>query len=280
MRRTEWAKRPPIPDALPVNVVDNHTHLDHEHIDDVQRLLDRGAQAGVPRAVTIGCDLESARWTASIVGQFPQLIAGVAIHPNEAPRHARDGTLHDALSEIERLVDTPDVRVVGETGLDYFRTSAKDTEAVKAQQYSFRWHIDLAKRTGKVLQIHDRDSHDDVIRILREEGTPEKTVFHCFSGDADLARQALDLGCYLSFAGTLTFKNASNLREALVVTPLDRTLVETDAPYLTPMPHRGKPNSGYLIPHTVRFMADVRDLPVAEVCHGLNTATDEVYGTW
>lgn len=169
------------------------------------------------------------------------------------------------------------MRVVGETGLDYFRTGP---EGVAAQQDSFRWHIDLAKRLGKALQIHDRDSHDDVLRILAEEGAPEHTVLHCFSGDIEMARECVRRGYLLSFAGTVTFKNARELRNALSVVPLDQLLVETDAPYLTPSPHRGATNAPYLVPLTVRAMAAVLNTDVPTLCENLSATSERVYGPW
>ena len=179
--------------------------------------------------------------------------------------------------QIETLAAHPRVRAVGETGLDYYRTGEG---GVAAQQESFRWHIDLAKRTGKALQIHDRDSHEDVLRILAEEGAPDKTVMHCFSGDVAMARECADRGYYLSIAGTVTFKNARGLRDALAVTPPELLLVETDAPYLTPSPYRGSANAPYLLPHTVRRMADVLSLDVATLCGHLSGNAEAVYGPW
>jgi TatD DNase family protein len=278
--RADGDQRPPVPEPLPIGVVDNHTHLDHESPAEVALLLDAATAAGVPRSVQIGCDLEAARWTTQVVEQYAQLVGGVAIHPNEAPSLAAAGTLDAALAEIETLAPHPRIRVVGETGLDYFRTDAGDATALQAQQESFRAHIAMAKRLGLALQIHDRDAHADVLRILEEEGAPERTVFHCFSGDVAMARHCVDRGYYLSFAGTLTFKNASGLRKALLVTPPELTLVETDAPYLTPVPYRGRPNAGYLVPLTVRAMAKVRGTSLEQVCTALAAASEEVYGPW
>ncbi len=191
-------------------------------------------------------------------------MAGVALHPNEAPRLAAAGQLEEALAEIERLAQAHDkVRAVGETGLDHFRTGPEGREA---QVESFRRHIDLAKRLDKTLVIHDRDAHDDVLRVVDEEGAPDRWVMHCFSGDAEFARECLDRGAYLSFAGTVTFKNAQPLRDALLVVPPDRLLVETDAPYLTPSPYRGRPNASYLVPHTMRAMAEVRGDDLETLC--------------
>lgn len=276
----------PAPEPLPVAVVDNHTHLDIRRDDlasplrsdeGVAAALAVAAEVGVDRVVQVGCDLKSARWTVEILDDHPAMLGAVALHPNEAPRLADEGRLAEALAEIETLAAHPRVRAVGETGLDYYRTGEG---GVAAQQESFRWHIDLAKRTGKALQIHDRDSHEDVLRILAEEGAPDKTVMHCFSGDVAMARECADRGYYLSIAGTVTFKNARGLRDALAVTPPELLLVETDAPYLTPSPYRGSANAPYLLPHTVRRMADVLSLDVATLCGHLSGNAEAVYGPW
>ncbi len=276
--------RPPLPDPLPLvggGVVDNHTHLDHEADDaTVRALLLAATRAGVPRSVQIGCGLEAARWTVGAVDRFEQLVAGVAIHPNEAPRLATSGGLDDALAEIEALAAHPRVRVVGETGMDRFRTDHGDGAAAAAQEHSFRAHIEMAKRLDLPLQIHDRDSHQDVLRILAEAGAPDRTVFHCFSGDAEMARFCAAQGWYLSFAGVLTFKNAAPLRAALREVPLQQVLVETDAPYLTPVPYRGRPNAGYLLPHTARAVAAVLDHPLDTTCAALASTSEGLYGPW
>ena len=283
-RRSDSHVRPPLPEPLPVvagGVVDDHTHLDHEADDaTVAALLLAAERVGVPRSVQIGCDLDAARWTVGAVDRFPQLVGGVAIHPNLAPRLAAQGALDDALAEIERLAAHPRIRVVGETGMDRFRTDHGDAAAARAQEESFRAHVEMAERLGLALQIHDRDSHDDVLRVLREVGAPERTVLHCFSGDAGLARFCASQGWYLSFAGVLTFTNAGDLREALRAVPLEQVLVETDAPYLTPAPYRGRPNAGYLVPHTVRTMAEVLERPLEEVCAALATTSEALYGPW
>lgn len=271
---------PTAPDPLPVPVVDNHTHLDisrdGEEVD-VAGALAAARAVGVDRVVQIGCDLHGARFTVEQVDLHPAMLGGVALHPNEAPRLAETGALDDAFAEIEALAAHPRIRVVGETGLDYFRTGP---EGVAAQQDSFRWHIDLAKRTGKALQIHDRDAHDDVLRILDEEGAPEVTVLHCFSGDIAFARQAVDRGYLLSFAGTVTFKNAQSLRDALSVVPLDQVLLETDAPYLTPTPWRGATNAPFLLPLTARVAAGVLGVSVPELCDAVSATSERVYGPW
>ena len=206
-----------------------------------------------------------------------ELVGGIALHPNEVPRLAADGRLEEAYAEVERCAAHDRIRVIGETGLDYFRTGP---EGVPVQQDGFRWHIDLAKRLGKALQIHDRDAHADVLRILEEEGAPEHTVLHCFSGDLTMARECVDRGYYLSFAGTVTFKNARGLRDALTAIPLDRILVETDAPYLAPAPHRGATNASFLVPVTVRAMAAVLNIDVPALCRAVSENSERVYGPW
>jgi TatD DNase family protein len=271
-------ERPPAPEPLPHPVVDNHCHLDIADGDwlATDEALAAAAAVGVPRIVQIGCDLPGARWAVEAAERYDALVAGVALHPNEAPRHAAAGTLDEALAEIEALAGAhAGVRAVGETGLDHYRTG-EDGRA--AQVESFRRHIDLAKRLDKTLVIHDRDAHDEVLRVLDEEGVPERWVMHCFSGDADLARRCLDRGAHLSFAGTVTFKNAQPLRDALAVVPQDRVLVETDAPFLTPTPHRGRPNASYLMPLTVRVMAEVRGEDLAELCAAVDANTGVAFG--
>ena len=273
--------RPPAPDPLPHPVVDNHCHLDIADGPEgtwlsTEEALARAAAVNVPRAVQIGCDLPGARWAVEAAHTHAALVAGVALHPNEAPRLAERGALEDAWREIESLARSTDrVRAVGETGLDYFRTGE---DGRSAQQESFRRHVDLAKRLDKTLVIHDRDAHADVLRVLDEEGAPERLVMHCFSGDAGFARECLDRGAWLSFAGTVTFKNAEPLREALRVVPADRVLVETDAPYLAPTPHRGRPNASYLVPLTVRSMAQTRGEDLAALCAAIEANTEAAYG--
>ena len=238
--------------------------------------LARAASVGVPRIVQIGCDLPGARWAVAAAERHDALVAGVALHPNEAPRLAAAGQLDAAMAEIESLATSSDrVRAIGETGLDYYRTG-EDGRA--AQHDSFRRHIELAKRLDRTLVIHDRDAHQDVIRLLDEQGSPDRVVMHCFSGDAAFARECVDRGAWLSFAGTVTFKNATPLREALVATPVDRVLVETDAPYLTPMPHRGRPNASYLVPLTIRSMAETRGLDVGDLCANVEANTARAFG--
>lgn len=271
---------PPAPEPLPVPVMDNHTHLDFGDGDvsvTVRDALDAAEALGVKGAVQVGCDLESSRFTVRAVEADARLLGAVALHPNDAPPLAADGQLEEALAEIERLAAHPRVRAVGETGLDFFRTQG---EGLKAQEYSFRRHIDIAKQLGLALQIHDRDAHDDVVRVLREEGAPEKVVFHCFSGDAGLARTCNRNGWMMSFAGTVTFKNAQDLRDALLVADPALVLVETDAPFLTPHPYRGRPNASYMVPYTLRSMAAVLDKDLGLLCEEVAGNTEKIYGRW
>jgi TatD DNase family protein len=274
-------ERPPAPEPLHVPVADSHCHLDIADPPDdwlsVDDALAASAAVGVPRIVQIGCDLPGARWAVETARQYEPVVAGVALHPNEAPRLAASGDLESALAEIDALAADPVVRAVGETGLDHFRTG-EDGQA--AQRESFRAHIELAKRHGKALVIHDRDAHDDVLRVLDEEGAPDRVVFHCFSGDVAMAEHCVRRGWWLSFAGTVTFKNAAGLRAALAVTPLDRLLVETDAPYLTPMPYRGRPNASYLVPLTVRVMAGVLGVTEHDLCAAIAANTEAAFGAW
>jgi TatD DNase family protein len=273
--------RPPLPEPLPVPVVDNHCHLDIRDGDDwldPGQALGRAAAAGVDRIVQIGCDLPGAAWAVETARRFDAIVAGVAIHPNEAPRLDASEMLDEGLAEIDVLASSPFVRAVGETGLDYFRTGP---DGVAAQRRSFAAHIAMARTHDKTLVIHDRDAHDDVLSMLDEHGVPDRTVLHCFSGDADFARRCLDRGAYLSFAGTVTFKNAQRIRDALRFAPLDKVLVETDAPFLTPTPYRGRPNASYLVPLTVRAMAEVRGDDLEKLCTAIAANTDAAFGgTW
>jgi len=270
-----------LPDPLPIDVVDNHVHLDitreGDEPFDVADAIRAARAVGVTRLVQVGCDLDGIRFTMDAIEAHDELVGGIALHPNEVPRLAADGRLPEAYAEVERCATHDRIRVIGETGLDYFRTGA---EGIPVQQDGFRWHIDLAKRLGKALQIHDRDAHADVLRILEEEGAPEHTVLHCFSGDLTMARECAERGYYLSFAGTVTFKNARDLRDALTAVPLDRLLVETDAPYLAPAPHRGATNASFLVPVTIRAMAAVLNLDVPTLCRVVSENSERVYGPW
>jgi TatD DNase family protein len=279
--------RPVPPPPLPLPVVDNHAHLDHhragEEPSPVAATLAQAAAVGVTRVVQIGCEVASAYWTVAAVEAHPALLGGVALHPTEATNIvAAQGqrALEEAIEQIAALAAHPRVRVVGETGLDHYWVPAGDVAGRAAQVYSFRRHIELAKRTDKVLQIHDRDAHEDVLRVLSEEGAPDRTVLHCFSGDAAMARQCAQNGWYLSFAGTLTFKNAGDLREALRAVPLEQVLLESDAPYLAPAPQRGRTNAPALVPLTVRCMAEVLHRDLEEVCARLDATSEALYGPW
>jgi TatD DNase family protein len=275
---------PPVPEPLPSPVADSHTHLDMQGRS-VETSLELSAAVNVATLIQVGCDVPSSVWAAQTAAQHPAIHATVALHPNEGPRlvlgdvdgwshkHREPGgpaALEHALDRIDELAGLPQVVGIGETGLDYYRTGP---EGVATQQESFRRHIELAKRHRKALVIHDRDAHDDVLRILQEEGAPERVVFHCYSGDAHMAKTCADRGYAMSFAGPVTFKANEHLREALRLAPLELVLVETDAPFLTPLPYRGRPNSPYLIPLTVRSMAETRGMDVGELCAAIDANT-------
>lgn len=253
----------PAPERLPVAVVDAHCHLDlmggavAEH-------LAVARSVGVTTVVSIGVDVATSRWQAQVAAEFDGVWAAVALHPNEA---AAGAATDEALAEIARLAALPQVVAVGETGLDHFRTVEAAGRA--AQEVSFRAHIAVAKDSGKALVIHDRDAHGDVLRVLAEEGAPPVTVFHAFSGDAGFARRCADAGYLMSFAGNVSFANAPALREAAAVVPADLLLVETDAPFLTPMPFRGRPNGPHLIPLTMRALAAARGEELADTCRAV-----------
>ncbi len=271
---------PPVPEALTVAVYDNHAHLDIVGEDEtlsVADQLDRAEAAGVAGVVQSSGDIESSRWAVEAAASDPRVLAAVAIHPNDAPEYAAVGRLDEALAVIDELAAHPRTRAIGETGLDFFRTGP---EGHAAQFASFEAHIALAKKYDIALQIHDRDAHEAVLDTLTRLGAPQTTVFHCFSGDGAMARVCADAGYYLSFAGNVTFKNAQNLRDALQVTPRDRILVETDAPFLTPAPFRGRPNAPYLIPITVRFMAAELGVDVDELAAQIAANTLAVYGSF
>ncbi len=275
---------PPPPEPLAVPVFDSHTHLDitvgesgvPEGVtgDPVNGLIDAAAAVGVDRLVQVGVDVDSSRWGAELAARHPAVLATVALHPNEAPRLA---DLDEALRVIEELAGRPRVRGVGETGLDTFRTG-EDGRA--AQEASFRAHIAIAKRHGKALMIHDRDAHDDVLRVLDAEGAPDTVVLHCFSGDAAFAAECVRRGYFLSFAGTVTFASAANLRAAAALCPPEQLLVETDAPFLTPAPYRGRPNASYLIPVTVRALAAATGRDLDELCAAISANGERVFGGW
>jgi TatD DNase family protein len=271
------ASWPDAPEPLPRPVVDSHCHLDAAEAFSglaPEEAIRRAAAVGVTRIVQVGCDVASSHWAVAAADRWDAVVAAVALHPNDAARLG-DG-LGAALGEIESLARRDDVRAVGETGLDFFRTPDADGQA--RQREAFAAHIAFAKAHDKTLVIHDRDAHADVLDVLDAEGLPDRIVMHCFSGDSDFARACLDRGAFLSFAGTVTFKNAAPLRRALHVTPLDRVLVETDAPYLTPTPYRGRPNASYLVPHTARRMAEVLSADLEDVCRALDRNAETAFG--
>ena len=273
---------PPSPEPLPSPALDSHTHLDiavggEDRLPDdaaVDAEIDAAAAVGIPRLVQVGVDVPSSRWSAELAARHPNVLAAVAVHPNEAGAGAADEA---ALAEIDRLAALPRVRAVGETGLDRFRTGP---QGWAAQEASFRAHIRIAKRHGVALVIHARAAHEEILRVLEDEGAPEHTVFHCFSGDAVFAKACVERGYVLSFAGTLTFGNAGYLREAAAITPVDQLLVETDSPFLTPMPHRGRTNSSRLIPHTVRALDAVTGVELDQLCAALTATAERVFGSW
>lgn len=312
-RDTSW---PPAPEPLPVPVVDNHTHLEMLESWDADgwdaglvarptgpTLADHLARAhsvGVDRVVQVGCDLEAVRWSDNLLREHHELggvglLGAIAIHPNEAVLHAGvreiapDGldpnptpthaiSLEDAIAVVGSVARSNSrIRAIGETGLDFFRAGERGREA---QREAFRAHIALAKELDLPLQIHDRDAHADVIDILLADGAPERTVFHCFSGDAAMARLCADRGWFLSIAGTVTFRANDAGRAAVAVTPLELLLVETDAPYLTPHPYRGRPNSPYLTPAAVREIARVKDVDLTRVCTTISATSEALYGPW
>jgi TatD DNase family protein len=275
------------PEPLAAPVIDTHTHLNlhdrylhGESAPDPDELLALAAGVGVTKVVQIGCDVDYARHSVEMARTRPDVIVGVSVHPNDSARiHDQQGAaaLDAAIDEIAVLARDSVVRAVGETGLDYYRTGE---ELRPAQQHAFRRHLALAKDLDKVLVIHDRDSHDDVLAVLDTEGAPARVVFHCFSGDAEMARHCAARGWFMSFAGPITYKANDSLRSAMASVPDELLLVETDAPYLTPVPQRGKPNASYLMPHTVRFMAAERGLDEAAMCSLLFANAQRVFGEW
>jgi TatD DNase family protein len=270
----------PQPEPLPVKTVDAHAHLEivtnaAPDSEEVRKVLDDARDAGVDRVVQVGYSAEQSQWCVDAAEHWKgRVLAAVALHPNEAP--VVEDLEHD-WSVIAKLAEHPRVRAIGETGLDYFRTPP---ELRKRQQESFKWHIELAKKHNKALVIHDRDSHEDVLSVLLEVGAPEKTIFHCYSGDLAMAKICVDRGYILSFAGTLTFKNAPELREAVKIVPLDQLLVETDSPFLAPTPHRGALNTPAQIANIVRAMADERDVSDAELATALSNNAERIFGSF
>ncbi|NCZ57020.1 MAG: TatD family deoxyribonuclease [Actinobacteria bacterium] len=270
----------PQPDALPVPTVDAHAHLEivtnaAPDSEEVRKVLDDARDAGIDRVVQVGYSAEQSQWCVDAADHWKgRVLAAVALHPNEAP--VVEDLEHD-WSIIAKLAEHPRVRAIGETGLDYFRTPP---ELRKRQQESFKWHIELAKKHNKALVIHDRDSHEDVLSVLLEVGAPEKTIFHCFSGDLEMAKICVERGYILSFAGTLTFKNAPQLREAVKIVPADQLLVETDSPFLAPTPHRGALNTPAQIANIVRAMADERNVSDSELATILSNNAERIFGSF
>jgi len=270
----------PLPAPLPVPTVDAHAHLEivtNEAADSdaVRTILDDAQSVNVDRIVQVGYSAEQSQWCVDLANNYPgRVLATVALHPNEAP--IVEDMEHD-WAIIEKLAQEPRVRAIGETGLDYFRTPP---ELQQRQQESFKWHIELAKKTKKALVIHDRDSHEDVLSVLLEVGAPEKTVFHCFSGDVAMAKICIERGYILSFAGTMTFKSAPELREAVKLVPHDQLLVETDSPFLAPAPHRGALNTPAQIANIVRAMATERSEDVAQLATALSLNAERIFGSF
>jgi TatD DNase family protein len=256
--------------ALPApGAFDGHTHLDIMERP-VPGVLEAAAAMGINRVITVGTDLGSSRWSVECASLHDRVFAAVAIHPNDVSGL----DMATVAGEIEKLASSPRVVAVGETGLDYYRDYAPPA----LQQEWFRAHIEIAKATGKVLMIHDRDAHADVLRILSESGPPERVVFHCFSGDAEMAKVCAEAGYVMSFAGNVTFPSAGALREAAAAAPPELILAETDAPFLTPVPHRGKPNSPAMTAYTVRCLAEVKGMPVEALCEQITSTGARLYG--
>jgi TatD DNase family protein len=272
--------RAPLPEPLPVATVDSHAHMeiitdtapDSKEVGDV---IAEAKSVNVDRIVQVGYSAEQSKWCVAAAEKWnTSVLAAVALHPNEAP------VVHDLEADwaiIAKLAEHPRVRAIGETGLDYFRTPP---ELRGLQQESFKWHIELAKKTNKALVIHDRDSHDDVLSVLLEVGAPEKVIFHCFSGDVAMAKTCIERGYVLSFAGTLTFKNAPALRESVKLVPIDQLLVETDSPFLAPMPHRGAGNTPAQIATIVRAMALERESDLGELAFALSNNAERIFGSF
>jgi TatD DNase family protein len=269
----------PLPEPLNINCVDAHAHIEiitngAPDAPEVGKVLADAKSVGIDRIVQVGYSAEQSEWGVKLAEHWPNVLAAVALHPNEAPV-VED--LEADLLKIEKLATHPRVRAIGETGLDFFRTEPALQER---QKYSFRRHIELAKKVDKALVIHDRDAHRAVLDLLIEEGAPEKTIFHCYSGDAEMARECIENGYILSFAGTLTFKNAPALREAVKLVPVDQLLVETDSPFLAPMPHRGSLNTPAQIPTILRFMAEERGDDVDELANAISNNCERLFGSF
>ncbi len=272
---------PELPEPLEVGTYDNHTHLEIADGDSpltVAEHLSLMREVGMLGAVQVGVTLESSKWSAQAASENPMLLAAVALHPNEAPLYETKAALDAAVAEIAELATQSRVRAIGETGLDFFRTT--DEYHLKLQQDSFEQHIEIAKNNDLALQIHDREAHQQVVDTLKRVGQPEKVVLHCFSGDVELVEIAKRNGWFISFAGNITFKKNQYLRDALLAADIRQVLVETDAPFLTPEPMRGRPNAPYLVPHTLRFMANLLEVDVNRLAEQINRNTENAYGLW
>jgi TatD DNase family protein len=274
-------KYPELPEPLEVGTYDNHTHMEIADGDEPLHYLehlDLANQAGMLGVVQVGVTLESSKWSAAVAAIEPRVLAAVALHPNEAPTYKTRSALDDAIAQIADLANQPRVRAIGETGLDFFRTEGADDLVL--QKYSFEEHIRIAKENNIALMIHDREAHAEVVETLKRVGAPERVVFHCYSGDTDLAEICNENGWYMSFAGNITIKRNQHLRDSLTLARPELIMVETDAPFLTPEPYRGRPNAPYLVPITVRYMAQVLGKGVNEVAAQLTENTERVYGLW
>ena len=270
----------PIPAPLNSKTVDSHAHLELIHNSEpdsplIKQTLEEAAAVGVDRVVQVGYSAEQSIWSVKCAEAFVgRVLAAVALHPNEAPVV---DDLEKDLKVIEELASNPRVRAIGETGLDFFRT-AEDLQ--EKQKYSFRRHIKIAKDHNKALVIHDRDAHRAVLDLLIEEGAPANTIFHCYSGDSAMAKECISNKYILSFAGTVTFKNAPQLREAVALVPIELLLVETDSPFLAPMPNRGALNTPAQIPNTLRAIADVRGESADYLAAAISENAERIFGSF
>ena len=268
----------PLPTPLNSKTVDSHAHLELIHNSEpdsplLKEILDEASSVGIDRVVQVGYSAEQSIWSVKCAEAFiGRVLAAVALHPNEAPVV---DDLEKDLQVIQELAKNPRVRAIGETGLDFFRTPP---ELQEKQKYSFRRHIAIAKENNKALVIHDRDAHRAVLDLLMEEGAPEKTIFHCFSGDLEMAKECVSKGYFLSFAGTVTFKNAPELRQAAEFVPIELMLVETDSPFLCPMPNRGALNTPAQIPNTLRVIADVRGISADYLAAAISENSERIFG--
>ena len=276
MRVSSKREPPPAPQRLSP-LIDAHTHLDAcgaQDGGDVRAIVDRAAAVGVVAVVTIADDLASARWATQAAEWDSRVYAAVALHPTRA-----DALTEQARAEIERLAAHPRVVAIGETGMDLYWPGRLEGCADPAvQREAFAWHIELAKRTGKPLMIHNRDADAGVLDVLGAEGAPDTVIFHCFSSGVELARACVDAGWLVSLSGTVSFRNARELREAVPLVPATQLLVETDAPFLTPHPYRGAPNEPYCLPYTVRALAELIGRPAEELAEITTGNAREAYG--